>query len=215
MRRSTIVIILLLLIVAGAYYYVNNHAKSADVSLTQEPTTQAVSYLFNAQDGIPTDIRVESKTGETVELARNAQNAWALKQPIETAAEQRAAEAAASQVTTIQVTAHLPNTVSLKDVGLDAPAYTLIVKFTNGVERKANIGVVTPSESGYYVQLDGAGQIVIVSKDSIDALIGLLTNPPYAETLTPSPTAPTPTETPLPPTLGPTTPTESTATPTP
>ena len=215
MRRSTIVIILLLLIVAGAYYYVNNHAKSADVSLTHEPTTQAVSYLFNAQDGIPTDIRVESKTGETVELARNAQNAWALKQPIETAAEQGAAEAAASQVTTIQVTDHLPNTVSLKDVGLDAPAYTLIVKFTNGVERKANIGVVTPSESGYYVQLDGAGQIVIVSKDSIDALIGLLTNPPYAETLTPSPTAPTPTETPLPPTLGPATPTEATATPTP
>jgi uncharacterized protein DUF4340 len=215
MRRSTVVILLLLVIVAGVYYYVNNRAKSTDntVSLTQAPTKE-VSYLFNAQDGIPNDIRVESQTGETVELARDDKNAWAVKLPIAMAADQGSAEAAASQLTTIQITDKLAaRAVNPNDVGLDKPKYILTVKYANGVERKANIGVVTPSESGYYAQLDDDSQIVIVSKDSVDALTGLLTNPPYAQTLTPSPTAPTPTETPVLPTSEPATPTQATPTP--
>ena len=102
---------------------------------------------------------------------------------------------------------------SPKDVGLDAPEYKLSVKFTNGVERIAEIGVITPTENGYYVSIDG--KIVIVSKSAIDALIGLLTNPPYAETLTPSPVPATATETPLPSTPETATATNATATPKP
>lgn len=218
MRRSTVVILLLLVLVAGAYYYVNTRAaKSPDstVSLTPGTPTKEISYLFNAQDGIPNDIQITSQSGETVELARDDKNAWAVKQPIAAAADQGSVEAAASQLTTIQIVDRLASTVNPKDVGLDTPQYKLTVKFANNVERKANIGVVTPSESGYYAQLDGDSQIVIVSKDSIDALTSLLTNPPYAQTLTPSPTAPTPTETPVPPTPEPATPTQATATPTP
>ena len=126
-------------------------------------------------------------TGEIVELARNAENAWALILPSEAAAEQGASEAAASQLTTIRINDRLPN-INPKDVGLDVPAYTLSVKFTNGVERIAEIGVITPTESGYYVSMNG--KIVIVSRSAIDALIGLLENPPYAETQTPPPPTP-------------------------
>ncbi len=218
MRRSTVVVLLLLVILAGVYFYVNNRAKSTDktVSLTPEPPTKEVSYLFNAQDGIPNDIQVQSQAGETVELVRDEKNAWAVKLPVAMAADQGSAEAAASQLTTIQVTDKLAaGAVNPNDVGLDKPQYILIVKYANGVERKANIGVVTPSESGYYAQLDSNNQIMIVSKDSIDALTSLLTNPPYAQTLTPSPTAPTPTETAVPPTPEPATPTQATATPKP
>jgi hypothetical protein len=64
----------------------------------------------------------------------------------------------------------------------------LTVKFSTGVERFAEIGVITPTENGYYVRIDG--EIVIVSRSAIDAFIGLLANPPYAET--PTPPLPTP-----------------------
>jgi hypothetical protein len=77
-------------------------------------------------------------------------------------------------------------------VGLSIPEYTLIIHFTSGVERKAEIGVITPTESGYYVR-NADGEIVIVSKSSLDSLLGLLTNPPYLETPLPStPEASTP-----------------------
>jgi hypothetical protein len=185
MRRSTVIYLLLFLGIAGVYYYLNNRPTPAD---TATVTPEApVSYLFSSADGTPTSIRVESQAGEVVELARNADNAWALTLPTEASAEQGASEAAASQITAIRISDHLPN-ISPKDVGLDVPAYKISVKFTNGVERIAEIGVITPTENGYYARTNG--DIVIVSKSSIDALIGLLTAPPYAETQTPPPPTP-------------------------
>ena len=209
MRRSTVIYLLLFLGMAGAYYYLNNRPEPADIVVTVEPEA-VVEYLFSSADGMPTSIRMESQAGEVVEFTRNAENAWALILPIETAAEQGASEAAASQLTTIRINDRLPN-INPKDVGLDVPAYTLSVKFTNGVERIVEIGVITPTESGYYVSMDG--EVVIVSRSAIDALIGLLTNPPYAETPTPSPIPATATQTPLPSTPEPATATNETATP--
>lgn len=194
MRRPTVIYVLLFLVLAGAYYYLNNREQPADISLTVEPGSE-VSYLFTAEDGLPASIRIESKAGEIIEVTRGADNAWAMTQPIEAKADQASAEAAASQVTTMQVLDTIPE-VDLDIVGLTDPEYKLTIKFTSGVERTVNIGVITPTESGYYVR--GAnGDIVIVSRSSVDALLGLLTNPPYLETptpdaITPSNASPTP-----------------------
>ena len=187
MRRSTIIYLLLLVIMAGAYYFVNHREKPADIAVTAEPGSD-VSYLFTPADGVPTSIHIESKAGDTVEVTRGADNAWALILPTEAAADQGSVEAAASQVTVMQVLDRLPD-IAPKDVGLDAPQYKLRMKFTSGVERNIEIGVITPTESGYYVRLDG-GEIVIVSKDAVDSLLGLLSNPPYVPTETPLPPTP-------------------------
>ena len=127
------------------------------------------------------------KQGETVEVARDAENAWTVIQPIEAKADQGAAEAAASQITTMQHFGQCPRNVDPKIVGLEVPEYVLTIKFTSGAERTVDIGVITPTESGYYVR-DTEGKIVIVSRSAIDSLLGLLQNPPYLETPTPSPT---------------------------
>jgi len=197
MRQSTVIYLVLFLLVIGAYYYLNNREEPTDIALTLEPTTE-VSYLFTAEDGLPTSIRIESKAGDTVEVARNAENAWALILPIEATADQAAAEAAASQITTMQILDRLPD-IDPEIVGLTDPDYNILVKFTSGVERNVKIGVITPTESGYYVQ-NTDGETVIVSKSSVDALLGLLNNPPYLETPTPNPIALT--ETPIAPTGG-------------
>ena len=211
-RPSTVVYIVLLLGLVGAYFYLRNRPKPADIEVTAEPSS-AVTYLFTAEEGTPTSIRIESKAGKTVEVARDADNAWALTQPIEAKADQGAAEAAASQVSTIRILDTVPD-VDPKIVGLETPEYVLTIKFISGVERTVEVGVITPSESGYYVR-DTAGKVVIVSKDAIDSLIGLLANPPYLETLTPSPVPPTETLTPVPPTVEAGAPPSVTATPSP
>jgi hypothetical protein len=208
MRQSTVIYLVLFLLVIGAYYYLNNREQPADIALTLEPTTE-VSYLFTAEDGLPTSIRIESKAGEAVEIARNAENAWVLILPSEATADQASAEAAASQVTTMQILDRLPD-IDPEIVGLTEPEYNIVVKFTSGVERNVKIGVITPTESGYYVQ-NTDGETVIVSKSSVDALLGLLNNPPYLETPTPSPIALT--ETPIAPTQEADTPSNETPTP--
>ena len=121
-------------------------------------------------------------------MTRGADNTWALNQPREAKAEQGAAEAAATQISAIPVLDTVPD-VDPKIVGLDDPEYVLTVKFTTGGERTVAVGVITPTESGYYVRGE-KGKVLIVSRDAMDPLLGLLTNPPYLETLTPAPTTP-------------------------
>ena len=196
-RRSTVVYILILLVLAGAYFYLKNRPKpTADVLVTPEATEQ-VRYLFTAEEGTPTSIRIQSNKGEAVELVREADQAWALTLPFAAKAEQGSAEAAATQVTTMRVL-DKASSVDPGIVGLQQPEYVLSVKLNGSVERKINIGNATPSESGYYVQEASGGDISIVSKSSIDALLMLLTQPPYLETPTPSvtPTGTLPTTTP-------------------
>lgn len=209
-RPSTVVYIVLLLALVGAYFYLKNRPQSADIALTAEPSAE-VKYLFTADEGSPSSIRVESKAGKTVEVARGADNTWGLTQPTEAKADQASAEAAATQVSTIRILDTVPN-VDPKIVGLADPEYVLTIKFSKGGERNAQIGVVTPTQSGYYAR-DMAGKIVIVDKDAIDALLGLLDNPPYQETLTPGPVPLTETITPVPTTAGVGTPPSETATP--
>jgi hypothetical protein len=183
-RTSTVVYIILLLVLVGAYFYLKNRDQTTETEATAEPSAEVTqAYLFPAEDGTPTSIRIEAKTGGTVEVARDADNAWALNEPVEAKADQAAAEAAASQVTTMRILDTVPD-VDPKIVGLEEPEYVLTIKFTSGGERTVEVGVITPTESGYYVR-DEEGEVVIVSRDAIEPLIGLLDNPPYLETPTP------------------------------
>ncbi|HKI53668.1 MAG TPA: DUF4340 domain-containing protein, partial [Anaerolineales bacterium] len=87
------------------------------------------------------------------------------------------------QVSTLRVLDHVPN-LDGGTVGLDSPDFTITIQFTDNVERIIKVGVLTPTENGYYVSR-GDGEILIVNKSALDALIGLLTDPPYLATETP------------------------------
>lgn len=189
-RTSTIVYVVLLLVLVGAYFYLRNRGEQApDIELTAEPGEE-VSYLFSAEEGTPSSIRIESSAGDIVEIERDAENAWMLTEPSEAAANQGAAEAAATQVTTMRIVDIVPD-VDPEIIGLDDPEYVLTIEFAEAAAQTVEVGTLTPTESGYYVR-DTADQILIVSRSAIDALLGLLDNPPYLETPTPSPTSATP-----------------------
>ncbi|HSM71294.1 MAG TPA: DUF4340 domain-containing protein [Anaerolineales bacterium] len=200
MRRSTVIYILLLVILAGLYNSLNNRIPETDL---EEPafTQESIEYLFDSTDGIPTSIRIESKTGDIVELARNAENAWVLTKPTEASADQGTVEAAAGQLTTVRVLDRIQG-LSKDAVGLADPEYTLTMQFSGDVERIIDIGVLTPTESGYYASQGQEDDVLIVSNAGLDVLIGFLTNPPYLATeappLSPTEVDPAPTATPQP-----------------
>jgi len=189
MRRSTWVYILLFVAVFGAAYYFNNRQESTGITITPEATSAPIEYIIKPEDGLPTHIHIEAKTGEVVEVARNEENAWALILPEEAEADQGSVEAAASQAATIRILERLDN-IALDAVGLDSPEYIIKLGFAGGVERTIEIGVLTPTERGYYARGED-GKIVILSKGAVDPLLGLLTAPPYApQTETPAPATP-------------------------
>jgi hypothetical protein len=125
-----------------------------------------------------------------VRFSRDESGKWVLQAPTAEPAYQAAAEAAASQVGALRVLASV--SLGADIIGLDDPAYTLTVGFGERESHELLVGSVTPIQDGYYAQLDG-GTKLVVDKIGLDALIRLLTNPPYAETRTPTPEPSTPT----------------------
>lgn len=178
-RRSTLVVLIILAaLIAFSFYLRNQQSRQA----ARPMPTEGSAALFTTADGSPTEIRLVAAAGDSVEFGRDQSGLWVVKAPLALAADQAASEAAATQVTGLRVLSNVQ--LGLDIVGLDTPADTLTVTFSSGKSHKLLIGSVTPIQSGYYCQLD-AGPVVVVDKPGVDALLGLLTSPPYLATLTP------------------------------
>jgi hypothetical protein len=178
-RRNTwIVLILLAALIGFSFYLRQDKAKQAAAATpTFGPTP-----LFGSSLGSPTDIKIEDSSGAAVEIARDQSGKWVLKAPTAADANQASAEAAATQVGALHVLASVD--LGPDVIGLDKPSYTVTISDAGGITHTLLVGSETPIQNGYYVQLDG-GQKQVVDKAGIDALVGLLSKPPYLATLTP------------------------------
>ncbi len=170
--------------------------KQKETTAAEETPTGQLSFVFTETDGAPTSIEVKPAAGDPVKVARNADKAWAIELPFKAEADQGSAEAAASQVSALRILDKIdsdPNNI----FGFDNPTIVINIEFADGKKHALEVGDVTPTNSGYYVRVDGE-KMYIVSMDGIDSLAQLATFPPYLNTPTPSPLPPT--ETPVPPT---------------
>ena len=199
-RKETLFTLVVLAALIGFAVYLNRRQSAVEAEATP---TSGVTYVFTSEDGLPSSIEIAPADGETVRLARNDEKAWVLELPTLAAADQGLAEAAATQVSALRVLNEIEG--DPETFGLDQPAYVIKIRFTGGKEHALEVGSVTPTDSGYYVRLDGK-KMMIVALDGLEALLNLASDPPYQEPPTPSP---------LPPTATPVPTTELTATPAP
>ena len=184
MKRSTWIVLVIFLALAGLLLYLNQKEPVTEEGADVIPTAP-VEYLFTEIDGLPTSIDIMSKTGEHVVIARNQAGEWVLKQPIEAEANQGPAEAAASQLTTLRIMSR-PE-VATDEVGLVPSSYIMTVELTSGMVKTVRIGDVTPTESGYYTNVNESNKVLIIGKTGLDSLLTLVSSPPYVSTPTPAP----------------------------
>jgi len=181
MRRGTWIALVIFLALVGVWIYLDR--KEPPLEEAQATPTSVVKYLFDETAGLPTSISIEAKSGEKVAIERNEKGDWVLLQPIEAEANQGSAEAAASQLTALRVLSK-PE-VALVDAGLVEPSYVMTVKLTGGREEVVRIGDLTPTGSGYYTKINDRNEVLIVDQTGLDALLTMVTSPPYVETPTP------------------------------
>jgi hypothetical protein len=178
-RRNTLILLIILVILIGLSVYLSNQ-KSKQAA--QATPTAGTAFLFTVNDGVPNDIKISDSTGQSVEINRSTNDAWGLLAPTVTAADQGSVGAALSQINALRIMNNVE--LGLDVVGLDKPSYVINISYPSAKAHKLLVGSVTPIQNGYYVQLDGS-QVQIVDKQGLDSILGLLTNPPYAATLTP------------------------------
>jgi hypothetical protein len=184
-KRSTWILLILLALVVGAYFLLAKHPfKTAEPT----PTTNAPTYLVNQTEGALQSLRIFDNKGHSVKLQQDLSKTWVITAPTSGVADQGLASAAVTQVGALKIVAILDTPPALGEIGLDAPANTLELVFPGGASHKIEVGILTPTSSGYYVRYDG-GKIYIISQSGIDALLKLLSSPPFPATATPAPTA--------------------------
>ena len=193
-KRQTWILLALFLALAGFAIYQKYTPKSEtpDSDVTPSATVAPVEYLFPAGEGTVTSLLIKDREGQIIGVERK-DKAWVITQPFEAEASQATAEEAASQATALTILNRLK--LDLADVGLINPAYTITVGFSSGKSFVAQVGDLTPTDSGYYVRKED-GSILVISKYGMEALLNLLLYPPYEQTPTPSPLPPTETPTP-------------------
>ena len=191
-RAGTWITILVLAVLVGFTVYLNREKEPA---VTEETPVSEPLPVFTETDGAPSSIEIKpaNADGETVRIARNAENVWAIVLPIEAEADQGLAEAAAAQISALQVISPVDGKPSI--FGFDNPAYIITIEFASGQKHTLEIGDSTPTNSGYYVRLD-KDKMMITDLSGIDSLLQLGFFPPYLNT--PAPTALPATETPAP-----------------
>jgi len=201
-QAGTWLAVLLFAALIGFAVYLNSQKeKTAAAEVT--PAAE-LSPVFNAENGkiLSIEVKTTNDSLDTVKVARNAENVWVVEMPIAAEADQGLAEAAAAQVSALQVVN--PIDADPEIFGLKDPAYLITIEFENG-KHTLEVGDPTPTNSGYYVRVDN-DKMMITDLSGIQSLLQFGFFPPYLNT---------PVPTPLPPTLTPVPPTAEVSTPVP
>jgi hypothetical protein len=202
-RRSTLIVVILFVLVAGFWIYLQK--KPASSQSAQATLTPAPSLLNLAANSVTAFKLVDSEGQVMIRVGTDGQ--WTVEQPANSTITPGNIQEILSQLAGISVVLSFTSAPPEEGTGLGKPAYTLSISTTTGPDRVIKVGMATPTDSGYYVQVDQALPVVI-SKNAIDRVAELLRStrptptPLPSSTVTPTQSStsqpPTPTPTPAP-----------------
>mgnify|MGYP001171295868 CR=1 FL=1 len=182
MIRKTTWIVLAIFIAALAIALLwqrNKQQQAAEATPTEGGASQS---LFGIDEQI-TAVRLERVGDRVVELKRNDQEEWTIAWPEGLEPDSASLDSTLSQLASMTVLSALEDAPPLEDMGLTAPAYRILITLKNGKQFYAAIGKETPTGSGYYVQ-GSDHRLSVVSKFSLDSILGLIDNLPLKPTPT-------------------------------
>lgn len=177
-RRSTLILFVVFLVLLAGVMFWQRTKQSEDSKITP---TAAQEYLFDFDTEI-TNLIIESSDGKVVELARDKDGQWALLQPENEEIDISRVETTSTQLLVLRVLAKFEQDAPEKStIGLDKPANVITLTLDDGSNVVIQIGDGTPTDSGFYVNVDGRGMYV-VEKYGLQTILDLLENPPIMPT---------------------------------
>ncbi len=184
LRRSTWVMLAVFAIVlTGAYLWSRKEAeKPPEATPTPAPTAGGLLFKFT---GPIKQVRLERVGGASLELTADEQGGFQITYPAGLQSDPQAAGEAVAQLAALATVSRLIDIPPMSTMGLDPPAYRLVVTTTEDQQSLVSVGRLTPTQSGYYI-LSSDRNVYIVSTYALDPLLQLIDSPPVL----PTPTSP-------------------------
>jgi len=194
-RRGTLVVLAIFVLLVGATWYLEwSPAGKARVRGT--PTATGYPSLIQLGSADLMKIELKDSTG-TFGIKRNLNDTWSFDDDQNTPADQGKIQQVLASLTGLQSMATL-DTKTLDTFGLVNANRTLTIQTTSGAI-VMKIGKVTPTSSGYYVQVDNHAPVVVDKTSMDDVLTNFSRQALLSATATPLPVEVTPAvETPSP-----------------
>jgi hypothetical protein len=183
-RRSTWIFLgLFVAVLAFAWGFQRYQAqRKANTTPTAAVDSQAILDL---QESSVANLRVENDQGQAIVLGRDTEGLWTVLEPQGGGkTDTGRAESAMTQLLSLRSQFALEMPDNLQEYGLLNPAYTITLTLNGGEKHILQVGMEAPAVSGYYIRLDN-GPPLVVSKFSLDPVLEMIENPPYAATETP------------------------------
>ncbi len=180
-KRPTWILLVILALVLVVYFVIKNQASMTAASSTPTPSD---TFLITPLDSTLQVLRITDSQDHIFQMQRDTSGTWVVTLPSSGIADQGLAGAAESQVGALRIVTTLDSSLNVADAGLSTPVDTIELTFVNNLRHVIQVGNLTPTGSGYYVHFD-SGKLFVVSQAGIDALLKLLTAPPFPSTETP------------------------------
>jgi hypothetical protein len=182
-KRSTWVVVALFAILLSAVLLLQR--TDDDASEQALPTVgENQRSLFSLGERYIVGVQLVASDGRIGSYERNDAGVWTMVEPQVTEVESTKMDEFVTSITGLRTLAQMDPGISLMDVGLNPPRFTLKLTLDDGQTRAAYIGNLTPTGSGYYIQSEEAF-VVIVGNSNVDPVLEILDNPPFLPTITP------------------------------
>lgn len=181
-RKQTWILLGVFAVLLGVTFYLQKNPLPQSTAKITPSATAAPTILSGWQEAEITGIELKEGDASVSQLTKDAQGNWLYgsnKIKIEAG---KAAQITAQMIDTRAVTT-LPADFALDTIGLNKPAYNLILSAQNK-QAEIHIGGKTPTGDGYYAQVDKNAPVV-VAQTVVDGLISQLKD------VLPTPTAAT------------------------
>lgn len=181
-RKQTWIALIIFGVLIGLSLYLNKNPLSTSASSTPSPTLMP-SLLEDWQESEIVMIQYKGDSGE-VTVNKNPDGSWSLGPENIVPASIDKVDNFRYQLLSISIQSSLNTTDPLDAIGLAVPTRILYLRDNSGKQVEIRIGNLTPTGSGYYVQIDNQTPVV-TNKFSLDSLLSAITRENLA--------APTPT----------------------
>lgn len=171
-RATLIIFFIFILGIVFTWYWEFSPAKEARLTPTPTESPKLLSG-WTTSDLIGID--VISEDGINIQLRKNSDNYWAYSSLENKQPDQGKVYQLSSSLLNLSASNTTNSDITIDALGLTNPKMIITVQHINGTKIIINVGNITPTESGYYIQID-TDSPVVSGKYSIDAIIDLIQN---------------------------------------